>query len=143
MDRKELAAQTFGAGFNCAQAVFSAFCDEVGIDRETALKIASGFGSGVRKGEVCGAASGAVMVLGLRYGYSENDGNVKKNMFSKAATFMDRFQETQGSYLCKEILQCDVSTEEGKRYALENHLFETTCRTAVDNAVEILEDLLK
>ena len=66
-NRVQVAVNTFKEGFNCAQAVFSAYCDLFGIDRETALRLSSGFGAGMgRKQEVCGALSGAIMLIGLK-----------------------------------------------------------------------------
>lgn len=74
MSRKEEALRLFESGFNCNQAVLTAFSGELGIDKETALKIGTGFGGGVRRGDVCGAVSGAVMVLGMKQGhYIEGD----------------------------------------------------------------------
>lgn len=65
----ERAAELFGKGFNCSQAVFAAFCDKFGMDEKTALKVASGLGGGVgRMREVCGAMCGAAMVAGMVYG---------------------------------------------------------------------------
>ena len=51
--------------YNCAQSVLVPFAEEVGLDVETAYKIASGFGSGMKTGRVCGAITGGIMVLGL------------------------------------------------------------------------------
>ncbi len=52
----------------------AAFADECGLEEEQALKLGSCFGSGMRKGEVCGAVTGALMVLGMIYGqYDSND----------------------------------------------------------------------
>ena len=60
------AVACFNNGFNCAQAIFTAYCDELGLDEETALKIACGFGAGMgRLQETCGAVSGAYLAIGL------------------------------------------------------------------------------
>jgi len=68
---KEKAADIFNGGHNCAQAVLGAFCEEYGLDTDTALRIARGLGSGVRNAEICGAVSGAVLVIGLKYGHDK------------------------------------------------------------------------
>ena len=74
MDYKEKAMSLFKEGYNCSQAVFLTFSDELGIDRDTALKLSSSFGGGMgRLREVCGAVSGMFMVAGLKEGYSEPD----------------------------------------------------------------------
>lgn len=68
----DLARELFKQGYNCSQSVFAAFCDETGLDTETALKIASSFGGGMgRLREVCGAVTGMFMVVGMKYGYTD------------------------------------------------------------------------
>ena len=68
MDHKEKALNYFSQKLHCSQAVLAAFADECGITEEQALKLGSCFGGGMRKGEVCGAVTGALMALGLLYG---------------------------------------------------------------------------
>ncbi|MDD2550794.1 MAG: C-GCAxxG-C-C family protein, partial [Bacteroidales bacterium] len=63
------ALELFKSGFNCSQAVLAAFSEECGISRETALKIACPFGGGIGGyGRTCGALTGGLMVIGLKYG---------------------------------------------------------------------------
>ena len=69
----EKAVDYYGHNFNCSQGVFTAYAVEHGIDEKIALKLATNFGGGARKGEMCGAVSGALMVLGLLNGHSESD----------------------------------------------------------------------
>ena len=72
MDHRELAAELFLSGSNCAQAVVVAFCDVTGLEPSFAAKLASSFGGGMgRMREVCGAVSGMLMVLGTLYGYDD------------------------------------------------------------------------
>lgn len=66
--RTDRAAELFKSGFNCSQAVLGSFCEEYDVSLEAALKIACGLGSGMRSAEVCGAVSGAILVVGLKYG---------------------------------------------------------------------------
>ena len=44
MNHAELAKEYFLKGYNCAQAVFVAFCDVTGMSEETALRLSSSFG---------------------------------------------------------------------------------------------------
>ena len=86
--------------FNCSQAVLGAYADDYGLTVDQAMKVAACFSGGVRKGEVCGAVSGAIMVIGLKYG----DGpDYKATAYPKAAEFMERFKEKNASYICKDI----------------------------------------
>lgn len=96
------------------------------------------------KGEVCGACTGALMALGLKYGQSEIedlDSRVKTN--DVAVEFLERFQEENGSYMCRELLGCDLATTEGKAYAIENNLFTEVCPKMVISAVKIAEEIMR
>jgi len=143
MDHKQAALQTFGNRMHCSQAVLSAFAEECGITTEQALKLGSCFGSGMRKGQTCGACTGALMVLGLKYGYTESGGSDKLRADRVNDMMMDRFAESCGSCLCNDILGCDISTPEGVKYALDNNLFTELCPKMVANAVEIVEGIIK
>ncbi len=51
---------------NCAQTVLSTYCENFGLERILALRLAQGFGGGMgHAGKTCGAVTGAYMVLGL------------------------------------------------------------------------------
>ena len=73
MNNVEKAQGYFKNGFNCSQAVFTTFAVDLGMSEEMALKVATQFGGGARKGEMCGAVSGALMVLGMKYGHCHYD----------------------------------------------------------------------
>ena len=98
MNYCEIAAQLHGQGWNCCQAVIGSCCEKFGVDQKTAYAMGAFFGSGMRTGEVCGAASGALMALGLLYGDENN------RQCTKAQEFMKAFKEEFGSVLCREIL---------------------------------------
>lgn len=55
---------------------------------------------------------------------------------------MAAFKEENGSYMCKELLGCDLSTEEGIAVALEKKLFTEFCPKMVESATRIAEDIL-
>ncbi len=94
------------AGANCSQAVVAAGAGEFGLDQATAMALGAGFGGGMRKGEVCGAVTGALMLLGLKHGArSAEDQEQKKVANEKTLAFMTEFQKRHGSYLCREILK--------------------------------------
>jgi C_GCAxxG_C_C family probable redox protein len=144
MNKTEYAVATFNDGFNCAQAVLSAFAPELGLNRETALKIASGLGAGLGyQGKTCGAILGAYMVISLRTGSSmPNDELSKEITYNKTREFDKQFMKTHHSLLCKELLNTDLSTEEGYSYAVDNGLFENSCQTFVKDAVILLEQII-
>lgn len=125
-ERSEKARSLFlDDGFHCSQAVLGVFPEY--IDSDTALKITSCFGGGMRKGEVCGAVTGALMILGIVYGYSDKNDLDNKRLSNKIASdFMDAFKAKFNSYLCKEII--------GARNICANYV-----AWAVEAAEEIIE----
>lgn len=143
MTHIEKASELFDKKFHCSQAVFAAFAEELGLNDEQALKIGACFGSGMRKGEVCGACTGALMALGLKYGQAEEK-DVESRLKTNEVTdrFMAEFKKENDSYMCKELLGCDLSTEEGIAVALEKNLFTEFCPKMVESATRIAEDIL-
>jgi len=130
-------------GFNCSQAVFSTLAEPLGFDRSLALKIASPFGGGIgRTGETCGAVSGALMALGLQFGFSVADPQAKESMYALTREFMRRFQERYGSVACKTLIGVDLSTPEGLQKAREQNVFKAKCSQFIAGAVEIAEEML-
>lgn len=144
MDHVEEALKLFDEKFHCSQAVFAVFSEEYGVKKEDALKIGGCFGGGMRKGEVCGACTGALMVLGLKYGKSEKD-DIESKIQSDIVCdeFLDSFEKENGSYICNDLLGCDISTKEGVQYALDNNLFIDFCPKMVESAVKITENILE
>lgn len=105
MDHKTAAEKYFLAGFNCAQAVFAAYCDVTGLPEETALRLSSSFGGGMGKlREVCGACTGAFAVLGILYGYSAPDADAKAAHYALIRSFAAEFGAIHGTYICRELL---------------------------------------
>jgi C_GCAxxG_C_C family probable redox protein len=144
MSRIDKAVSNFRGDLNCAQSILGAYGPHYGLDQNTALKISTGFGGGIaRFGRTCGAVAGAYMTIGLKYGMGENDDKeLKEKTYHVIREFSRKFQENNGSVLCKELLGCDINTPEGIEYFTQNELFERKCIQCVKNAAEILEELL-
>ena len=144
MTHKEKALQYFSDKFHCSQSVLAAFAPELGLTEEQALKLGACFGSGMRKGEVCGACTGALMVLGLMYGQSDKDDLESRMRANKVnVEMMNSFAEKNGSYICNELLGCDIRTEEGVKEAREKGLFTEFCPKMVACAVDVLEEIIQ
>lgn len=143
-DRVKLAVNRFIEGFNCSQSVLSSFSDLFDIEQEVAFKISSGFGAGIgRKQEVCGAVSGGVMLVGLKYGKVKASDNVShEKTYLEVRKLCDEFSKINGSIICKELLGCDINTPEGMQYAIENNLFKTKCVKCVEDAAKIVSRML-
>lgn len=140
---KDKALEYFEKKFHCSQAVLAAFADECGLTEAQALKLGACLGTGMRKGEVCGACTGALMVLGSLYGQCNQD-DIESRLLANEVNdkMMDRFAQVCGSYLCNDLLGCDISTNEGVKYARENRLFTEFCPKMVANAVDVLEQII-
>lgn len=145
MERSEQAVAKFVSGFNCAQSVLFSFCDDLGLDKDNALKLACGFGAGMgRKEEVCGAVTGGIMVIGAKYGRGENDERKATEItYAKIRELMDKFAQQHGTYICRELLNgCELTTEEGQKVYLANDYFNKVCKPCVKSVVKILETII-
>lgn len=137
------AESLFNEGYLCSQAVLSAYCQDLGLDRETALKVTGVFGGGTGIGGPCGAVTAAFMVIGLKYGNVEvDDIEAKKKAYNLAREFVQLFESRNGSIMCSELLGCDLGSPEGIRFAKSNNLFKTICPKYVRDAAEILAAII-
>jgi len=131
------------SGCSCSQAVFGAFAPEFGLDEDVAVRVASGFGGGMRMGDTCGALTGAFMALGLALGGNASRTAEGRQAVSEAVIACTRrFLDSHGALACRDLLGCDIHTLEGKQRALDQNLFETKCRDLVRDAATIVESLL-
>jgi C_GCAxxG_C_C family probable redox protein len=138
----EIAGSIFSQHYNCSQSVFSAFAGQLGMDQETALKLASPFGGGVaRRGEICGAVSGALLALGLARGAQLPSG--KEGVYRLSQEFMRMFEEKHSKILCRDLIDSDLSTPAGYQAATDKRVFTTICPVLVRDAVEIVQKLLE
>jgi C_GCAxxG_C_C family probable redox protein len=136
--RKNAALKLFYEGFNCAQVILAAYADMFGLERENALKIGAPFGGGVANtGNTCGAVSGALMVIGLRYGSGKPAGWVKRATVNRTSkNFIKRFISVCGSKDCDDLM-CYYRANNHENIKKKDH-----CAGIVRKAVNILEDLL-
>ena len=144
MNHGEKAEKLFLEGYNCAQSVLCAFEDVTGFERETAAKLASSFGGGLgRMREVCGAVSGASMVLGLAKGYCDlKDFEAKKAHYARVQEFARRLKEQNGSIICRELLS-GVETEKGgmPEKRTERYYHKRPCALLCKCAADILDEM--
>ncbi len=146
MDHKQKAAELFNSGYNCAQAVFAAFCDETGMDRETALRVSSSFGGGMGKlREVCGACTGAFAVAGMLWGYTDpTDQKAKSEHYALISRIAEEFKAKHKTIVCRELLQGikNIDTKEPAERTAEYYAVRPCCRFVMD-AAEILDNIIK
>ncbi|HEY3397344.1 MAG TPA: C-GCAxxG-C-C family (seleno)protein [Armatimonadota bacterium] len=143
MTTTEQAREYFAGGYNCAQATLAAYAPEFGLDAEAALRLAAALGGGIaRRGETCGALLGALLALGLAEGAADPSPEAKQRIYARAGELQRRFEERFGSWRCKELLDCDLSTPEGSQLAREKSFHTTVCPAFVAGAAEILTAML-
>lgn len=129
----EKAIDLYKKGYNCAQAVVCAFCEECDIEEADAFRISEGFGSGMAMREICGAVSGMSMVIGLlnSVGSLEKGKSTKVDTYQKVRAYTQAFQDKNGSYICREL----KSGKDGKPLC--------SCEQCVTDAVKLIEKYLE
>lgn len=143
MSRVDEAVDGFCRGAACSQAIVGTYGPAVGLLREQGIKLASGFAGGMRLAQTCGAVTGAFMLLGLKHAgpnCDQRDG--RENVYAAIRDFAARFQQRNGTVVCKELLGCDISTPQGIQRATKEGFFRTICPKLVRDAAEILEEML-
>ena len=134
----------FKKGYNCAQSLLAVYGSDLGLDYETALRIASGFGGGiVDKGDTCGAVSGAIMIIGLKHASADvNNEKAHAKTHDAARQFIHVFTARHNTTICRDLIGHDLSMHNGNNNSSETDIFRK-CPTFVQDAAEIIEDILK
>ncbi len=144
-EKTDKAKELFKSGYNCSQAVLGVFCEELGLDFETAMKIASSFGGGMgRMREVCGTVSGIFMAAGLAFASASDSPVEKGEHYKRIQELAKRFKDKNGSIICRELLQGIESSSDPKPSPrTENYYKKRPCVELVGDSVEIFEQYLK
>lgn len=106
----EKALENHKRGFNCAQAVACAYCDEVGMDENIIFKMAEGFGAGMGGLQcTCGALSGAIMLAGLKQSSGDvNNPTTKASTYKLSKEMVEEFREKNTSVVCRDLKGLDT-----------------------------------
>lgn len=148
MTKREKAMQLFKKGYNCSQSVLGAFAEDLGIEFETAMRLASSFGGGMgRMREVCGTVSAMLMVLGIKCGYDEPKAFDKKAKHYKLVQdAAGMFRKKHGSIICRELLGLNLKSEEADNYIpskrTDEYYKKRPCVNIVGDAAELTEQIL-
>ena len=138
----DMARSRFSEGFSCSQSVLAEFAPELGLDADAALRVSAAFGGGMgRTGGTCGAVTGALMALGLKYGATVADPVAKERTYALTREFIARFEARHGATACADLLGVNIGTPEGQAAAREANLFKTTCPGLVASAAAILKEM--
>lgn len=140
------AVELFKSGYNCSQSVFAAFCDKVGLPEETALRVSAGLGGGVgRMREVCGAVSGAALLVGMLYGATDgSDREAKAKTYEKVQEIAAEFQKENPSIVCRELLglSASVQTPPTPEARTDTYYKKRPCTQLVEDAARAAERIL-
>lgn len=147
MTKGDKAKELFEQGYNCAQAVFGAFAEDLGIDFNLAVKISSSFGGGMgRLREVCGAVSGMFLVLSMKYGYDDPKASAeKKVLYKDVQALAEEFKKENGSIICRDLLGlttkgADNPTPEART---EKYYKKRPCSELCRYAGDLVENFIK
>jgi C_GCAxxG_C_C family probable redox protein len=146
MNKIETAANYHERGYGCAQSVIASFASDFGLDEELALKIATGFGSGMgRMCEVCGALTGGFMVIGLKYGKYRTEGtrygNETETTYKMVSELAAKFKDRNRSMICRKLIGHDLNDPEQRAEVVKLGLFKTSCGKYIRDSVELLEEM--
>ena len=139
------AADNFKQGYNCAQSVFLTFANELGFDKETALKISSSFGGGMgRLREVCGAVTAIFAIAGLKKGYiTPNDDEIKAKHYELIQSLAEDFKAKFGTIICRELLELPEGKDSPIPSKRTEEYYQTRpCEAFIRHAAEIIEKRL-
>ncbi|MDD3920075.1 MAG: C-GCAxxG-C-C family protein [Eubacteriales bacterium] len=115
-DKAQQALAYFNSGSSCAQSVFTAFYEEMGLTEPQALKLSSSLGGGVSGlREVCGAFLGMSMVIGALQGF-DYPGNqeAKERQYALIQQKAEAFKAEHGTLICRDLLLANGITPSSK-----------------------------
>lgn len=143
-DHSALSRELFMQGCNCSQAVFAAFSDLTGLERDFALRISSSFGGGMgRLREVCGAFSGILMVAGCLYGYSDvSEPSLKNQHYRLVQELAARFKERTGSLICREHLGLAGASAPDSPVRTPEFYKTRPCASLIETAAQIMDEYI-
>lgn len=141
---EKVIAELFAKGYDCSQVVVSHYAAKLGVSEETANKAAACFGGGMLMADTCGAFTGALMAVGLKYGHFDPDmlQEQKSMMMAKSGEFRKKFFEKHPTCNCRELVGYDVSTPEGFKTAVETGRMMSFCPKLVKEVIEVLDEIL-
>jgi C_GCAxxG_C_C family probable redox protein len=136
------AVSYFRQGYNCAQSVLLAMQRFWNVEKPLELKVAAAFGGGIgRSGSVCGALTGGVIAIGLKYGTNAPDAKEREKAYSLARELCKEFKSKCGSMSCRDLIGYDLTNPNELEKARGADVFMKKCIQFVEGAVEILTNL--
>ena len=143
MTKIDKAVDRYKGEYNCAQAVITTYSEELGLKEDIAMSLTAAFGAGINyRGEMCGAVSAALLLIGLKSKKLDGLDELKKEMVKEYCDkFIQEFKEQNNGVLCKKLLNADLSVAEELEKARKNDIFSGICPGLVRSSAVILEKL--
>ncbi|MBN2432426.1 MAG: C_GCAxxG_C_C family protein [Acidobacteria bacterium] len=130
---------------SCCTGVLAAYAAECGLAEDLAAGLGRGMAGGIGGlGHVCGAVSGAALVIGLKTTNQDNilDRADGFTTMARVSEFIDRFRARHATILCRELIGCEIRTPEQSMAAMKANVF-ANCPGYVESAVAILEEMFR
>ncbi|MBI9092744.1 MAG: C_GCAxxG_C_C family protein [Desulfobacterium sp.] len=141
MENNHPALDYFTEGYSCSEAIAAAYAPTLGLDRQTAVRIATGFGGGMAQGKTCGAITAACMVLGLRESSGvAGDAYSRDKVYLLVQEFSQRFAKRCGGTRCRELLAIN-GIDINKPEQMKNLRQNGPCFEMVKAAARILDEV--
>ena len=139
------ASSRFTEGCRCSEAILTEYGAKFGLAPDLAMKIGCAFGGGLGStGDVWGAITGSIVVLGLKHGRRDKEDAARRIATDgKVKEFLEKFRLKHKHLRCNDLVGFDRSTPEGHDKAAAAGVFKKLCPRYVEDAADILEELLE
>lgn len=105
-------------------------------------KVASAFGGGIGgRGSLCGALTGGVIAIGLKYGTNKSIPEEREKAYLQALKFYTQFEKNCGGVLCRNLIGYDLTNPRELEQAKNSNIFARKCSHFVEEAIKILISL--
>lgn len=142
MDKNEINV-LFSKGIDCSQIVLMEMAEKIRCSSFECAKIASAFGGGMGLGNTCGAVTGALMALGVKYGNGKPEDFASKVLLSEKITyFHTEFLSRHKSLTCRELIGYDFSKKGEFEKAVQSGAIKEQCPLYVLSSLAILDEIL-
>ena len=140
----EQAVAYYNQGYTCTQSILASFAARYSLQQDLAFRIGESFGAGTScTNDMCGAVTGAIMVLGLQYGSAlSNDEVARSYTYQRVHKLIQRFKDIHGSIQCTDLLGYDLSDPHQLRTVWEKGLFMQLCPILVRDAAQTLIEMI-
>ncbi|HZK09005.1 MAG TPA: C-GCAxxG-C-C family protein [Bacteroidales bacterium] len=135
------ARQQFAGELNCAQSVLSAYAEELELSRDELERMGAALGGGMGEGEICGAVSAALLVLGLKLGHTQHTPEKKPELKAAAEDFRNQFLERFNSLKCSELIGLQIKNAPDRLQAHANNVFDNECAGFICAAIALVDKI--